>query len=178
MTGYLFLYELTKLALCNNTIIVLYCFTTIVLCQCADPPSNQPSCMASCSGYSTADECATPCSSMRYSAMGTMNSVSSLRATGLSLRATTRNPCPAWQWIPDQVRDDKPLVRDDKPLVRHDKRGMVRHASQRQIRNLSERLLVGVHRHQTGKTAGQTGLRALDLANHAVHCRKLLGVAL
>ena len=59
MTGYLFLYELTKLALCNNTIIVLYYFTTIVLCQCADPPSNQPSCMASCSGYSTADKCAT-----------------------------------------------------------------------------------------------------------------------
>ena len=55
---------------------------------------------------------------------------------------------------------------------------MVRHDPQRQIRNLSERLLVGVHRHQTGKTAGQTGLRALDLTHHAVHCRKLLGVAL
>ena len=57
---------------------------------------------------------------MRYSAMGTMNSVSSLRATGLSLRATglslratTRNPFPAWQWIPDQVRDDNFGVRDD-----------------------------------------------------------------
>ena len=61
---------------------------------------------------------------MRYSAMGTMNSVSSLRATGLSLRATTRNPFPAWQWIPDQVRDDKPLVRDDKPLVRDDNFGV------------------------------------------------------
>ena len=50
---------------------------------------------------------------MRYSAIGTMNSVSSLRATGLSLRATTRNPFPAWQWIPDQVRDDNFGVRDD-----------------------------------------------------------------
>jgi hypothetical protein len=47
----------------------------------------------------------------------------SLRAFYLSLRAPTRNPVRAYNWIPDQVRDDSCRVRDDKCRVRDDKTG-------------------------------------------------------